>query len=116
MADAFFSVVVCFDRGQNARLNFTDKTRAEAAFAAIQAKDRAENDFEIEVYDDFGVRMHLDRDHLVFATIEDPARIVEAEVERSLIVARANAKAQQRAQSDPVLRFAQGSGLTLPGH
>ncbi len=32
------------------------------------------------------------------------------------IVARAQAKANQRAQSDPILKFASGSGLTLPGH
>ncbi len=110
MAEGLYSVAVCFDHGQSVRLNFTDKDRAEAAWTAIRAKDRGPDDFEIEVCDDYGVRIMLDRDNVTFVTLEDPAKLTEAEIERSLIIARGNAKANQRAQNDPVLKFAATAG------
>jgi hypothetical protein len=100
-----FTVSVALEGPANTRLHFHNKGAALAVYAQLVAKDRGENDFEIEVEDDYGTRLMINRDKVALIAFEDPKRIGEAQIEAGLIQARTQAKANKLAADDASLKL-----------
>lgn len=110
MAEDIRVITVISKQAQPIKLHFRDPKRAQAAWNALVAPDRGENDFELVEEDDYGCKVMVNRDEVAFITLEDPRTIVEAQIEIAMIQARANAKAQKLAQSDAALRIMTPTG------
>lgn len=59
------SVTVLSSHVRSVDLFFSSDVSAIAAYETLVARDRGENDFEIEVVDDYGARAMFNRDEVV---------------------------------------------------
>lgn len=100
-----FTVSVALDGPINTRLHFHNQGAAAAVYARLVAKDRSENEFEIEVEDDFGTKLMINRDKVALIAFEDPKRVGDAQIEAGLIQARTQAKANKLAAADASLKI-----------
>ena len=101
-------VAVMFNHGQRLAFYYLTRSRAEEAYKRLTAP-RGEDDFEVEISDDFGMTQTIDLDHVVLRGIEDPKLIGEAQGRIALIQARAQAMAQKKAADDPALKLLTGA-------
>lgn len=85
---------------------FKEKGSAADAFAkAMKAVDGSEGSIRFE--DDFGQTAIIESEEFHGALLEDLDLVEEAQIQRSLVNARAQAKLNSRASQDPTLRAAQ---------
>jgi hypothetical protein len=102
-------VTIMFEHGQRLAFYYNTRARAEAAYKKLTAP-RGENDFEVEISDDYGMMQTIDLDHVILRGIENPKLIGDAQGRMAIITARAQAAANKKAASDPTLQ------LLTPGH
>lgn len=102
-------VAIMLDDASPVTMFFLNRERARAAYDKLVAKDRGEDLFEIEVADDFGLTMMVNRDHVLVITMQDPKMIGEAQGRLAIINARANAMANKKAMDDPALKLLTGA-------
>lgn len=103
MSDIFV-VSILTDNGQRMAFHYNAWKSAQTAYTRLTA-ERGENDFLVELTDDFGVTQTIDLDHVIVRSLEDPKRVAEAQVILALTNARAQAKAQKQAANDPTLQL-----------
>lgn len=85
---------------------FKEEEKAQQAFDHVVLCKQTP-DSRIGIEDDFGQKASLDTDKIQGFMLEDMEKSKLANIERGLHQARTQAKAQQQAQQDPVLRAAQ---------
>jgi len=81
---------------------FKDGSKAKAAFCAVQTGSE-QSCFD----DDFGQSVDFRGKAVHGVLLEDLDLVEEAQIQRSLVTARAQAKLNSRASQDPTLRAAQ---------
>lgn len=97
-----FNVTISFDGGQW-HFMFKDEERARALLAELIAST---NDYII-IGDEFGAEAVIFRNIIRAIIIEDLSKSGEAQIERSMVNARNQAKFQNKAQSDTLVRMMQ---------
>lgn len=114
-----FNVMVNIGGATQWQFLFRNKEKAESLRAQIQATGNtppstfSASDAFIDIEDDFGTRASLKVSAINGLLIEDYMTTTDAAIERTLVQARAQTKAQKKIAQDPVLKFA-GNGL-MPG-
>lgn len=108
-----YSLTIHF--GPNAicwQFSFKEKEKAEAAFKSIG--ENIDKGLMGQVRDDFGQTANMGQ--ISGYLLEDLDLVEEARIQRSLMNARGEVKARQRAATDPVIRTAgQGPAVLQPG-
>ena len=89
---------------QHYELMFNVESRAKAAYQTLRAKDRGEDDFEIEATDDYGQTVMVNRDEVAVIMLRDLGRVHAGQGEIALMQGKAQAVMQRKAQSDPAMR------------
>jgi hypothetical protein len=105
------TLIIALKGGQNFTLTFND---AESALAAASVP----TDPHVAIADHYGNKLWVQASEVSTVCMMDDVAAVEANMERSLIQGRAQAKMQQRAQADPVLNgtlVSPGSGMPFLG-
>jgi hypothetical protein len=87
---------------------FKEKDRAEHITADIMNHTGA-----TRITDDFGQSAFFEKNSISGFVLEDLDTVEEARIQRSLINARGEVKARQRAATDPVIRQAQNAGPSV---
>lgn len=105
MTQSMYLVTVGIPHVGTVQLMFNNAARARQTYVELRAKDRGENDFEIEVTDDYGQTVTVNRDEAPLITFQDLSRVHEGQIEVGLAQQRAQAKGQRQASNDPSLKF-----------
>ena len=105
MTQSIDLVVVGIPHVAAVQLLFNNETRARGVYRTLCAKDRGENEFEVEVSDDYGQTITVNRDETPLIHYQDLGRLHEGQIEVQLALSRAQAKAQRQAQNDPGLKL-----------
>ena len=110
MIQMFIVHVMTSTQGHQVQLMFNNETRAKACYRDLRASERGEHDFEIEVMDDYGQTMTVNRDETPIIVLQDLARLHEGQAEIQMMHARAGAALQRKQQQDPALRIMTAAG------
>jgi len=105
MSDNIYLILVQEEKVQPFQLIFATQTTARAAYKKIKWESRGEDDFEVEISDDFGQTVLINRDQLVYALMQELGALHRGQAEISLAQARANSTLQRKAAQDPTLKF-----------
>jgi len=100
-----YLVVISIAGRTQVQLMFNNEARAKAAYKALLARDRGENEFEIEVSDDYGTTLMINRDETPMIYWQDLTRAHEGQAEIGIAQAKVQAAMQRKVQNDPAMRF-----------
>lgn len=109
-----YLVMVAVQRGPQHTLMFNNETRAKTAYRELRAEARGEDLFEIEVSDDYGQTLTINRDEVPLIVLQDLSRVHEGQIEVGMAQSRAQAAAQRKASNDPALKLLTPNG-PMPG-
>jgi nitrate reductase NapAB chaperone NapD len=114
MTQSMYLVIVGIPQVAAVQLMFNNETRARQVFKVLCAVDRDENFCEVEVSDDYGQMILVNRDETPLICFQNLSRMQEGQIEISLANTRAEAKRQHQAQNDPGLKFLAANAAGLP--
>jgi hypothetical protein len=80
MSQSLYLVIVGIPNLPLLKLMFNNETRAREVYRALRGSDRGENDFEIEVCDDYGQEVTVNRDETPLIHFQDLARVLEGRI------------------------------------
>ena len=90
--------------GQTWTLNFDQYVDAKRA---MELSDNSPDEW-LTFNDDYGIECRIKADQIVAKQVADIERVLDGQAANSLLQARANAKLQATANTDPALRFLAG--------
>lgn len=116
--EAMFLVQVIIPEAPPLELMFNVDARAKAVYrqlveAGITGSED-ENRFQVEVSDDYGQTLCVDRDRVDVIFLRDLSRVHQGQAEIQIMQARAQAGLQRKAQQDPALKLLTPNG-PMPG-
>jgi len=104
LSDLWTVLVYLGDQGHpQVNLVFHSEEAARGAFAALRDGKAQEDPADIEIADSYGSTLACDPRDALAVLLQDKGRSAEAGIELGLLQARSQAKAQNRAQADPML-------------
>jgi hypothetical protein len=96
-------------------LLFKEKERAESIFKNLSDSVQKQTPLGGLLADDFGQEAYIETKSIHGVMLEDLDLTEEARIQRSLMNARGEVKARQRASTDPIIRTAaQGPSVLQP--
>lgn len=105
-----YLVVVTCKNGPQITLMFNNSHRAAATYRTLKAADRDEDTFEIEVEDDYGQAVMVNRDETALILMQSVARVHDGQTEIAMMQQRAQAAMQRKAMNDPGLKLLTPAG------